>query len=231
MPAPPSLPILGEEWRSYSLAYGTSCVQAFPVFDKLPTAATVGGILSRGPSLVLTEATAVTPEGRITPEDLGLWNDEQAAAFADIVTFAHSQNQKIGVQLGHAGRKASMVAPWLSFNAKATEELEGWPDNVLAPSAVAHGPGYCEPKALTMEGIERIKTAFVEAARRAVKAGFDVIEIHSAHGYLLHEFLSPIANKRTDKYGGSFENRTRLHVEIVDAVRAVIPADMPLFMR
>ena len=179
----------------------------------------------------MVEATAVLPEGRITPEDAGLWNDEQLAAWSEIVTFAHSQSQKIGVQLAHAGRKASMVAPWLSFRDKATEELGGWPNDVVGPSDVPHGPGYCQPKALTKEGIQQVKEAFVAAAKRAVKAGFDVIEIHSAHGYLLHEFMSPIANKRTDEYGGSFENRTRLHVEIVDAIRAVIPQDMPLFMR
>ena len=191
----------------------------------------MGGIISRGTGLALIEATAVVPEGRITPEDLGLWSDEQIPAFAELVTFAHSQNQKIGIQLAHAGRKASMVAPWLSFRDKATEDLGGWPNDVFGPSDVSHGPGYCQPKALTKEGIQRVKEAFIAAAKRAVKAGFDVIEIHSAHGYLLHEFASPIANKRTDEYGGSFENRTRLHVEIVDGVRAVIPQDMPLFMR
>ena len=124
-----------------------------------------------------------------------------------------------------------MVAPWLSFNGKATADVGGWPEDVVGPSAIAHGAGYCVPKALTKEGIARIKQGFVDAAKRAVKAGIDVIEIHAAHGYLLHEFASPISNHRTDEYGGSFENRTRLHLEIVDAVRAAIPEDMPLFVR
>ena len=177
------------------------------------------------------EATAVVPEGRITPEDLGLWSDEQIPAFAEIVTFAHSQNQKIGIQLAHSGRKGSMVAPWISFSVAATEDQDGWPNNVRGPSAIEHAPGYCKPKPLSTEEVHQVRDAFAAAAARAVKAGFDVIEIHSAHGYLLHEFLSPVANQRTDEYGGSFENRTRLHVEIADAVRAVIPKDMPLFFR
>lgn len=192
---------------------------------------TVGGIISRGTGLALMEATAVVPEGRITPEDLGLWSDEQIPAFAEIVTFAHSQNQKIGIQLAHSGRKGSMVAPWLSFSVAATAEQGGWPDNVRGPSAIEHAPGYCVPKPLSTEEVHAVRDAFAAAAARAVKAGFDVIEIHSAHGYLLHEFMSPVANQRTDNYGGSFENRTRLHVEIADAVRAVIPKDMPLFFR
>lgn len=191
----------------------------------------LGGILTRGPGLTMVEATAVLPEGRITPEDVGIWNDEQMEKWAEIVTFAHSQNQKIAIQLAHAGRKASMVAPWLSFSQSAGVDQDGWPDDVLAPSDVPHGPGYNKPHALTKEGIARLKQGFVDAAKRAVKAGFDVIEIHSAHGYMLHEFLSPISNRRTDEYGGSFENRIRLHLEIIDAVRAVIPEDMPLFMR
>lgn len=177
------------------------------------------------------EATAVTPEGRITPEDLGLWNDEQAAKLAEIVTFAHSQNQKIGIQLCHAGRKASTVAPWLSFSATATEDLDGWPDNVVAPSAIKHSDEFPSPKELTKEGIQRIKQAFVDAAQRALHVGFDVLEIHGAHGYLLHEFMSPVSNQRTDEYGGSWENRTRLQLEIVDAVRAVVPVTMPVFYR
>ncbi len=191
----------------------------------------VGGIILRGPGLSFFEATAVTPEGRITPEDLGIWSDDHISHFADIATFAHSQNQKVGIQLAHAGRKASTVAPWLSFSATATKELDGWPDDVWAPSAIPHSDGFPQPHELTKERIERIKQAFVDAAKRAIKAGIDVIEIHGAHGYLLHEFVSPISNHRTDEYGGSFENRTRLSIEIVDAVRAVIPKDTPLFYR
>lgn len=176
------------------------------------------------------EATAVMPKGRISPEDLGVWNDTQKDAFAQIVTFAHSQNQKIGMQLAHAGRKASTVAPWASGRT-ADVDQDGWPDDVVAPSAIQHSAGFPHPKELTKAGIQRITQAFADGARRAVEAGFDVIEIHGAHGYLLHQFLSPISNHRTDEYGGSWENRTRLILEIVDAVRAVIPETMPLFYR
>jgi len=191
----------------------------------------VGGIISRGPGLSMVESTSITPEGRITPEDTGLWSDDQIDSFAQIVTFAHSQNQKIGIQLGHAGRKASTVAPWLSMGATATEAANGWPDDVVAPSAIRFNDAFPMPKELTLAGIERLKRAYVDAARRALRAGFDVIEIHHAHGYLLHSFVSPVSNKRTDQYGGSWENRTRLTLEIVDAVRSVIPPDMPLFLR
>lgn len=191
----------------------------------------MGGIFTRGPGLSIAEASAVSPEGRITPEDAGIWNDEQVAAWKEITTFAHSQNQKIGIQIAHTGRKASTVAPWLSFHATAPEELDGWPNGVVAPSAITHSDGFPHPKELTKEGIQRIKNAFIDSAKRAVSAGFDVIEIHSAHGYLLHQFLSPISNHRTDEYGGSFENRTRFPLEVVDGVRAAIPADMPLFYR
>ncbi|KAI0706069.1 hypothetical protein BC835DRAFT_1260735 [Cytidiella melzeri] len=191
----------------------------------------LGGIFTRGTGLAIVEASAVSPEGRITPEDAGIWNDEQVAAWKEITTFAHSQNQKIGIQIAHAGRKASTVAPWLSFHETATEELDGWPNDVVAPSAIVHSPGFPTPKELTKEGIQRIKHAFVEGAKRAINAGFDVIEIHGAHGYLLNSFKSPISNHRTDEYGGSFENRTRLSLEIVDGIRAAIPADTPLFYR
>ena len=191
----------------------------------------LGGIIQRGPGLAMVEATSVTPEGRITPEDSGLWEDGQMAPLKRIVEFAHSQSQKIGIQLGHAGRKASTVAPWLSLGDTAQKEANGWPTETLAPSAIQFQSTYTHPNALTLEGIQRIKDAFVAAAKRAVEVGFDVIEIHNAHGYLLHEFLSPVSNHRTDQYGGSFENRTRLTRETVEAVRAVIPEDMPLFLR
>ncbi|CCL99714.1 uncharacterized protein FIBRA_01736 [Fibroporia radiculosa] len=191
----------------------------------------LGGIISRGPGLNIVEATSVTPEGRITPEDSGLWCDEQIAPLREIVTFAHSQNQKIGIQLGHAGRKASTVAPWLSKGDTASVLAGGWPDDVWAPTAGAHSATYPHAHELTKDGIRRVVRAFVDATKRALQAGFDVIEIHNAHGYLLHEFVSPITNKRTDEYGGSFENRIRLTLEVVDAVRAVIPHDMPLFLR
>ncbi|KAI0801457.1 FMN-linked oxidoreductase [Fomes fomentarius] len=190
----------------------------------------LGGILTRGPGLSIAEATAVLPEGRITPEDAGIWTDEQAAAWARIVEFAHSQNQKIAVQLAHAGRKASAVAPFV-LGRVADETAGGWPDEVYGPSAIPYSENSLIPQALTKEGINRIVKGFVDAAKRSLKAGFDVIEIHAAHGYLISTFLSPQSNKRTDEYGGSFENRIRLAVEIVDAVRAVIPPTMPLFFR
>ncbi|KAF5379008.1 hypothetical protein D9615_006057 [Tricholomella constricta] len=191
----------------------------------------LGGIYTRGPGLTMVEATAVLPEGRITPEDSGLWSDAQTAPLAAIVEFAHSQGQKIGIQLAHAGRKASTSAPWIDGDETAFAAAGGWPEDVWGPSDVPFDETYPRPKALTKEGIRRVVQAFVDAARRAVEAGVDVVEIHNAHGYLLHSFLSPVSNKRTDEYGGSFENRTRLTVEIVDAVRAAIPEDMPLFLR
>lgn len=191
----------------------------------------VGGIISRGPGFSMVESTSVTPEGRITPEDSGLWCDSQIEPLKQIVTFAHSQNQKIGIQLGHAGRKASTVAPWLSPGATATEVAGGWPEDVWAPSALQYNDAFPKPKELSQERIKDVVTAFAAAAKRALKAGFDVIEIHCAHGYLLHEVLSPASNKRTDEYGGSFENRVRLPLEVIDAVRAVIPEYMPLFVR
>ncbi|PSN64927.1 FMN-linked oxidoreductase [Corynespora cassiicola Philippines] len=191
----------------------------------------IGGIVQRGPGVSIMEATAVLPEGRITPQDVGLWEDGQIEPLKRVIDFAHSQSQKIGIQLAHAGRKASEVAPFLNKSATAVEEVGGWPDRVFAPSAIPFDETHASPKAMTLEQIEELKAAFVAAAKRAVKAGFDVIEIHSAHGYLLHEFLSPVSNKRTDRYGGSFENRTRLLLEISELVRAAIPEDMPLFVR
>ncbi|KAI5799807.1 FMN-linked oxidoreductase [Geopyxis carbonaria] len=191
----------------------------------------LGGIFTRGPGLTIIEATAVVPEGRITPSDVGLWKDSQKEYMSKVVEFAHSQGQKIAIQLAHAGRKASCVAPWLSLGDVATEAQGGWPNNVKAPSAVAYNDSHAQPHAMTLQDIEDLKAAWVAAAKRAVAVGFDVVEIHNAHGYLLHSFVSPASNKRTDQYGGSFENRTRLTIEIVDAVRAVIPKDMPLFLR
>lgn len=191
----------------------------------------MGGILSRGPGIVTVEATSVTAEGRITPEDMGLWKDSQIEPLRKIVEFAHSQGQKIMIQLGHAGRKASTVAPWLSAGAVASHELNGWPDNVYAPSPIPYNEHHAQPKAMTKGDIKNFKKAYVAAVIRALKAGFDAIEIHNAHGYLLHEFLSPVSNERTDEYGGSFQNRIRLTLELVDLVRQVIPENMPLFLR
>lgn len=176
------------------------------------------------------ESTAVQPRGRGTPWDVGIWSDDHIKGLSEIVTFAHSQNQKIAIQLGHAGRKASSLPPWGSPGL-AVKEVGGWPDDVWGPSPIPFHESNAKPKELTVERIKQIVKDFASAAERAVKAGFDVIEIHNAHGYLLHSFLSPVSNKRTDDYGGSFENRTRLTLEIVDAVRAVIPESMPLFLR
>ncbi|SPJ73552.1 related to flavin oxidoreductase [Fusarium torulosum] len=192
----------------------------------------LGGIIQRGPGLSMVEATAVQNHGRITPQDVGLWEDGQIEPLKRITTFAHSQSQKIGIQLSHAGRKASCVSPWLSINAVAAEEVGGWPDNIFAPSAIAQEEGVNPvPHAFTKEDIEQLKADYVEAAKRAIRAGFDVIEIHAAHGYLLHQFLSPVSNKRTDAYGGSFENRIRVVLEILDLVRAAIPETTPLLVR
>jgi 2,4-dienoyl-CoA reductase-like NADH-dependent reductase (Old Yellow Enzyme family) len=191
----------------------------------------MGGIIQRGPGIATVEATAILPEGRITPEDSGLWKDSQIGPLKEVVTFAHSQNQKIMIQLAHAGRKGSTVAPWLSAGDTAGIEMNGWPDNVYAPSAIAYNSRFPKPKAMTKQDIENVKAAFVASAKRALEAGFDAIEIHNAHGYLLHEFISGVSNHRTDEYGGSFENRTRLTLEVVDLVRKTIPKDMPLFLR
>ncbi|KAI0667326.1 FMN-linked oxidoreductase [Trametes maxima] len=191
----------------------------------------LGGIFTRGPGLTIVEAAAVSPEGRISPECAGIWTDEQANAWAKIVEFAHSQGQKIGIQLAHAGRKASTLAPFVHAGHVADEVAGGWPDDVWAPSAIPFAELYAQPKELTKAGIKRLVKSFVEAAKRAVRAGFDVIEVHGAHGYLISSFLCPTSNKRTDEYGGSFENRIRFPLEVVDAVRAVIPPTTPLFFR
>ncbi|TKA63004.1 hypothetical protein B0A49_10774 [Cryomyces minteri] len=191
----------------------------------------LGGIIQRGPGLTCVEATAVQTEGRITPEDCGLWKDSQMEPLKKVVEFAHSQGQKIMIQLAHAGRKASTVAPWLSAGEVAGPELNGWPDNCYAPSAIAYNEQHATPKAMTKSDIEEFKKAYVASVNRALACGFDAIEIHNAHGYLLHEFLSPAVNQRTDEYGGSFENRTRLTLEVTALVRQTIPQSMPLFLR
>jgi len=183
-----------------------------------------------GAGLVFTEAAAVSPEGRITPQDLGFWKDEHIPAWKRIVEFLHSQGARAGIQLAHAGRKASMSRPWDGEERVKPVTEGGWTD-VLAPSAVAFSDKYAQPLAVDAAGIERLVTAFRDAARRAIEAGFDVIEIHSAHGYLLHEFLSPLSNRRTDEYGGSLENRARLLLRVVDAVREAWIAERPLFVR
>jgi 2,4-dienoyl-CoA reductase-like NADH-dependent reductase (Old Yellow Enzyme family) len=182
-----------------------------------------------GAGLVFTEAAAVTPEGRISPEDLGFWSDAHAEALARTVAFVKAQGAAMGVQLAHAGRKASTHRPW-EPGAGIPDEEGGW--KPVAPGPIAHAPDYRVPHALTEDEIQaRVVQPFGQAAARADRFGFDAIEIHAAHGYLLHEFLSPVANQRTDAYGGSFEGRARALVEVVGAVRAVWPATKLLFVR
>ena len=181
-----------------------------------------------GFGLLLTEAAAVVPEGRITPQDAGIWTDEQAVAWGRIVDFVHARGALIGIQLAHAGRKASTYRPWGSRRGTIAADDGGWA--TVAPSPIAF-PGYAAPVALTAAQVAEIPGAFAAAALRAEAAGFDVVEIHAAHGYLLHEFLSPLSNERSDEYGGALENRARLLVEVVDAVRAVWPQDKPVLVR
>ncbi|MFZ0862933.1 MAG: NADH:flavin oxidoreductase/NADH oxidase [Candidatus Sulfotelmatobacter sp.] len=182
-----------------------------------------------GAGLVLTEATAVLPEGRISPQDLGIWMDDHIEPLARIVRFIHAQGAVAGAQLAHAGRKASTYRPW-EGTGTIPESAGGW-RKVVAPSALPFADNYPMPQALTADGIQEIVNAFAAAARRTCEAGFRVIEIHAAHGYLLHEFLSPLSNQRSDAYGGSFENRTRMLREVVAAVRGVWPERAPLFVR
>jgi 2,4-dienoyl-CoA reductase-like NADH-dependent reductase (Old Yellow Enzyme family) len=188
----------------------------------------LGALAVGGAGLVFTEATSVTANGRISPVDTGIWNDEQLTAWERIVRFVRSQQAVPGIQLAHAGRKASTQPPWIGRRYVAPED-GGWED-VVAPSAVAFGD-YRTPEALDTAELPDIVEAFADGARRALAAGFEVAEIHSAHGYLLHEFLSPLSNQRTDDYGGSFDNRTRLVLEVADAVRAEWPERQPLFVR
>ena len=182
-----------------------------------------------GAGLVFTEATAVTPEGRISPEDLGIWKDDHIDMLARIVRFVHEQGSVSGMQLAHAGRKGSTYRPW-SGNGAVGETEGGW-QNVIAPSAIAFADSYPQPREMSKADIAATTQAFAAAAKRAHDAGFRVIEIHAAHGYLIHEFLSPLSNKRTDEYGGSFENRTRFLREVTAAIRGVWPDDLPLFTR
>jgi len=181
-----------------------------------------------GAALVFAEASAVTAEGRITPQDLGIWDDQHVAGLARIVRFVRGQGSAAGMQLAHAGRKASTKRPW-DGHGLITPEDGGWIP--IGPADEPFAAGYPTPRALTLAEIPAVVDAFRAAARRALNAGFDVVEIHAAHGYLIHQFLSPLSNHRTDVYGGSFDNRIRLCLEIVDAVRAVWPERLPLFVR
>jgi 2,4-dienoyl-CoA reductase-like NADH-dependent reductase (Old Yellow Enzyme family) len=187
----------------------------------------LGSFARGGVGLVFTEATAVTPQGRISPADTGIWNDEQASAWSRIVEFVHRQGTVAGMQLAHAGRKASAIPPW-EGRGPVSDTEGGW--EPVAPSPVA-ADALRDPRALTVAEIGDVAASFASAAERAVACGFDVLEVHAAHGYLLHEFLSPLSNRRTDEYGGGFDNRVRIVLEVVDAVRAVLPEHMPVFVR
>lgn len=199
--------------------------------DGFPTAWHLVHLGSRavgGAGLVMVEASAITAEGRISPGDMGIWHDDQAAALKPITQFIKSQGGKAGIQIAHAGRKASVGAPWAGGSPLSPAQ-GGW--EVRAPSALAFGPGSPVPKPYSVEELPALITAFRNAARRALEAGFEVLEIHMAHGYLLHEFLSPLSNQRTDLYGGAYANRVRLPLAVTEAVREVWPETLPLFVR
>jgi 2,4-dienoyl-CoA reductase-like NADH-dependent reductase (Old Yellow Enzyme family) len=190
----------------------------------------LGQLAVSGAGLLIIEATAVVEEGRITPGDLGLYSDANEAALARVLAAMRTYSPiKVAIQLAHAGRKASSRAPWEGGAQIALGEPGAW--RAVAPSAVPHKEGEDAPDALDAEGLQRVRQGFADAARRAARLGLDGIEIHAAHGYLLHQFLSPIANKRRDDYGGSLENRMRFPLEVFDAVRAAFPADKPVWAR
>ena len=181
-----------------------------------------------GAGLVFCEATGVSPEGRISPDDLGIWKDEHISFLKTITTFIKENDSVPGIQLAHAGRKASHLSPWKGRR-PATEKEGGW--QTIAPSAIAFKEGDPVPIEMSREEIQSMIQKFKEAAKRSLEAGFEIIEIHAAHGYLINQFLSPTSNLRTDDYGGSFDNRIKFLLEIINAIREVIPAEMPLFVR
>lgn len=182
-----------------------------------------------GAGLIITEAAAVSPEGRITPDDLGIWKDEHITELKKIVGFIHDNGSVAGIQLAHAGRKASHQSPWKGSELIPSNEPEGW--QTVAPSAIAYKEGTEAPIALDEAGLAKVIRDFKEATRRSIEVGFKVIELHAAHGYLLHQFLSPLSNRRNDQYGGSFENRIRFLLEVTAAVQEIWPKDLPLFVR
>lgn len=188
----------------------------------------LGSRAAGGAALVIAEATAVEARGRISPNDLGLWKDEQIEPLKRAARFIKTQGCVPGIQIAHAGRKASTAAPWLG-GALVSDADGGWLP--VAPSPVPFREEHRAPSALTIAEIACIVQAFADTARRALASGFEVLEIHGAHGYLLHEFLSPLANQRTDEYGGSYDNRIRMLLEVVEAVRGVWPDSLPLFLR
>jgi 2,4-dienoyl-CoA reductase-like NADH-dependent reductase (Old Yellow Enzyme family) len=181
-----------------------------------------------GAALIFTEATAVSPEGRISPADLGLWNDEQAKAFKRITNFIKSQGVIPGIQLAHAGRKASTKLPWIGEGMVPKSE-GGW--EVIAPTVLKFSDAYPQPKEMTVAGMKAVVRQWSEAARRSLDAGFQVVEIHMAHGYLLHQFLSPLSNQRKDEFGGELNNRMRVPLEVAKAVREIWPSHLPIFVR
>lgn len=181
-----------------------------------------------GAGLVMTEACAVSPQGRISPQDAGIWNDAQQQGWAPIAHFIHAQGAAPAIQLAHAGRKASTFAPWRGRSAVPVAD-GGW--QVVAPSALAYNADYPAPQGLDAAGIAQIVDDFRAGALRALDAGFEVAELHAAHGYLLHQFLSPLSNTRDDAWGGSFDNRVRVVLDVVDAVRGVWPERLPLWVR
>ncbi len=181
-----------------------------------------------GAGLVIVEATAVSPEGRISPQDSGIWSDQHAAAFAPITKFIKSQGAVAGIQLAHAGRKASTVPPW-DGGGKLSEDKGGW--QTIAPTAQPFAENYPLPRAMDESDFAKVRADFVAATQRSLEAGFEIIEIHAAHGYLLHDFLSSLSNQRDDEYGGSLENRMRFPLEIAEVVRAAVPENLPVFVR
>jgi 2,4-dienoyl-CoA reductase-like NADH-dependent reductase (Old Yellow Enzyme family) len=190
----------------------------------------LGHLALSGAGLLVVEATAVSAEGRITPGDLGLYCDANEAALAQVLSGVRANStMRMGMQLAHAGRKASSRAPWLGGAQIRLGESGSW--RAVAPSAVSHAPGEDPPLALDAEGLAKVRADFAATARRAARLGFDGVEIHAAHGYLLHQFLSPIANKRDDEYGGSLENRMRFPLEVFEVVREAFPADRPVWAR
>jgi 2,4-dienoyl-CoA reductase-like NADH-dependent reductase (Old Yellow Enzyme family) len=181
-----------------------------------------------GAALVIMEATAVSPAGRISPSDAGIWSDEHADAYRRITKFIKEQGAIAGIQIAHAGRKASTTEPW-NGDRKVDEATGGW--EAVAPSAIAFKENYPMPREMSKADIEQATNDFVAAAKRALDAGFEVIEIHAAHGYLFHEFLSPLSNKRIDEYGGGLENRMRFPLEVARRVRETVPENLPVFVR
>ncbi|KAF8216013.1 putative NADH:flavin oxidoreductase 2 [Mycena galopus ATCC 62051] len=196
----------------------------------------IGTFATRGVGAICMEATSVVPEGRISSEDAGLWKDSQMAPLKRIVEFAHAHGTKIGIQLTHAGRKASVYAPWVKNKAGnetnwiAEKDEGGWPDNVYGPSEIPWSETFPSPKSMTEEDMQYVEDAFAAAVKRCKEIGYDFIEIHGAHGYLIHEFVSPLSNTRTDKYGGSLENRLRFPTRLLQRIRAEWE-DKPLFVR